>query len=72
MSISTDPPPTREHVASAGNEAPGTIVVNTTERETDGWATRYRVAVGEGGLTMKGPATIGRKADGPRGNPLKA
>lgn len=76
-SISTDPPPTREQVAFNGSEAPGTIVVNTTERalylvETEGRATRYRVAVGEDGLTVKGAATIGRKAEWPSWTPTES
>lgn len=54
----------------AGSEPPGTIVVNTYERylyavEEDGWATRYGIAVGEEGLTLKGRATIGRKEEWP-------
>ncbi|TIS32179.1 MAG: L,D-transpeptidase, partial [Mesorhizobium sp.] len=49
-----------------GNEPPGTIVVDTSQRflyaiETDGWATRYGVGVGEQGLSFKGTATIARK-----------
>ncbi|TKT81084.1 L,D-transpeptidase [Aquamicrobium sp. LC103] len=55
-------------------ESPGTIIVNTSERylyflEEDGWATRYGVGVGEEGLTLKGKATIGRKAEWPSWTP---
>lgn len=64
----------RRHVAYDGNEPPGTIVVNTSERylyavEPGGWATRYAIAVGEDGRTLKGPATIGRKAEWPSWTP---
>ena len=58
----------REHVQYQGSEPAGTIVVNTSERflyhvEEGGWATRYGVAVGEQGLTLKGKATIGNKVE---------
>ena len=53
---------------------PGTIVVNISERylyavEENGKATRYGVAVGEEGLTFKGKATIGNKAEWPGWTP---
>lgn len=56
-----------------GEEA-GTIVVDTSERflyfvEEDGWAMRYGVGVGEEGLSLKGKATIGRKAEWPSWTP---
>ena len=70
------PPPEfrRQRVPYMRSEQPGTIVVDTRERflyavEGDGWATRYGVAVGEEGLTLKGPATIGRKAEWPSWTP---
>ena len=52
----------------------GTIVVDTSECylyavEEGGWATRYGVGVGEEGLTLKGRATIGRKAEWPSWTP---
>lgn len=52
----------------------GSIVVNTYERqlyyiEGDGMAMRYAVAVGEEGLTLKGQATVGRKAEWPSWTP---
>ncbi len=64
----------RRRVRYDGSEPAGTIVVNTSERflyvvEGDGWATRYGVAVGEEGLTYKGMATIGRKAEWPAWTP---
>ena len=64
----------RKHVRYNGSEPAGTIVVNTSERflyliEEDGWATRYGVGVGEQGLSLKGSATIGRKADWPSWTP---
>lgn len=60
----------RRRVPYDGSEPPGTIVVNTYERylylvEGGGEALRYGVAVGEEGLTLKGRATIGRKAEWP-------
>ncbi|WP_132560258.1 L,D-transpeptidase [Rhizobium sullae] len=60
----------RRQVQYNGNEQPGTIVVNTYERylylvEGGGSAVRYGVAVGEEGLTLKGRAAIGRKAEWP-------
>jgi len=64
----------RQRVPYDGGEAPGTIVVNTSEFylyhvEDGGWATRYGVGVGEQGLTLKGNARIGRKADWPSWTP---
>jgi lipoprotein-anchoring transpeptidase ErfK/SrfK len=64
----------RREVPYYGNEPPGTIVVNTVERrlyyvESDGMAMRYAIAVGEEGLTLKGRATIGRKAEWPSWTP---
>jgi lipoprotein-anchoring transpeptidase ErfK/SrfK len=65
-----DPRFRRQRVQYDGGESSGTIVVDTTDRflyavEEDGWATRYGVAVGEQGLTLKGRASVGRKADWP-------
>jgi lipoprotein-anchoring transpeptidase ErfK/SrfK len=64
----------RRRVRYDGNEQPGSIVVDTSSRylyavEADGWATRYGVAVGEEGLTLKGEASVGRKADWPSWTP---
>ena len=64
----------REHVRYQGSEPVGTVVVNTSERflyhvEEGGWATRYGVAVGEQGLTLKGKATIGNKVEWPSWTP---
>ncbi|MER9892634.1 L,D-transpeptidase [Mesorhizobium sp. M0119] len=64
----------RQHVRYDRNEPAGTIVVDTSQRflyavETDGWATRYGVGVGEQGLSFKGTATVGRKADWPSWTP---
>jgi len=61
-------------VAYAGGQPPGTIVVNVEERylyyvEGEGRATRYGVAVGQEGLTFKGEAKIGRKAEWPSWKP---
>jgi lipoprotein-anchoring transpeptidase ErfK/SrfK len=69
-----DPRYKRRRVRYTGSEQTGTIVVDTSERflysvEENGWATRYGVGVGEQGLTLKGMATIGRKADWPSWTP---
>jgi lipoprotein-anchoring transpeptidase ErfK/SrfK len=65
-----DPRLRRQEVAYQGSEAPGTLVVNTYERflyavQDGGSATRYGIAVGEEGLTLKGRATIERKEEWP-------
>ena len=69
-----DPRYRRQQVPYTGGEAPGTIVVNTLERylyfvEDDGTALRYGVGVGEEGRTLKGQATVGRKAEWPSWTP---
>ena len=69
-----DPRFRRQRVPYDGGESPGTIVVNTSTRylylvEGNGWATRYGVGVGEEGRTLKGRATIGRKAVWPSWTP---
>ena len=69
-----DPRYMRQRVRYPSSEQSGTLVVNTSERflfavEDNGWATRYRVAVGEEGLTLKGRATVGRKAEWPSWTP---
>jgi len=69
-----DPRYKRQEVQYEGPEPPGTIVVSVSERylyavEENGKATRYGVAVGEEGLTFKGKATIGNKAEWPGWTP---
>lgn len=69
-----DPRYRAQRVPYDGRGRPGTIVVDTTERflyfvEEDGWATRYGVGVGQEGLTLKGTATVGRKAVWPSWTP---
>lgn len=64
----------RQRVRYDGSEAPGTIIVDTTQRylyfiEDGGWAVRYGVGVGEEGRTLKGRAIIGRKAEWPSWTP---
>jgi len=66
----------RQEVAYDGAEPPGTIVVNTGERflyyvEPGGRATRYGVAVGQEGLSFKGEAIVGRKAEWPSWKPTQ-
>ena len=73
-SFTIDPRFRRQRVRYDGTERPGTIVVDISERylyavEENGWATRYGVAVGEEGLTFKGNATIGDKAQWPSWTP---
>jgi lipoprotein-anchoring transpeptidase ErfK/SrfK len=69
-----DPRYRQQRVRYDGREKPGTIVVNTSEFflyfvEEGGWATRYGVGVGEEGLSLKGLASIGRKAEWPSWTP---
>lgn len=64
----------RRQVPYNGPDVPGTIIVDTLERylyfvEGGGSATRYGVAVGETGLSLKGEATVGRKAEWPSWTP---
>ena len=64
----------RKHVRYDGSEPAGTLVVDTSEFylyavEEGSWATRYGVGVGEQGLTLKGKATIGHKAEWPSWTP---
>jgi lipoprotein-anchoring transpeptidase ErfK/SrfK len=64
----------RRRVPYDGTEAPGTIVVSTADKylyhvEDGGTAMRYGVAVGEAGLSLKGRATVGRKAEWPSWTP---
>jgi lipoprotein-anchoring transpeptidase ErfK/SrfK len=71
-----DPRYRRQEVAYGGSEPPGTIVVNVGERylyyvESEGRATRYGVAVGQEGLSFKGEAKIGRKAEWPSWKPTE-
>ena len=71
-----DPRYRRQEVAYSGSEPPGTIVVNVGERylyyvESEGRATRYGVAVGQEGLSFKGEAKIGRKAEWPSWKPTE-
>ncbi|MDX5349263.1 MAG: L,D-transpeptidase [Paracoccaceae bacterium] len=64
----------REEVAYTGDEAPGTIVVDTYSRKLylvgeGGTATRYPIAVGREGLSFRGTGVIGRKAEWPSWQP---
>lgn len=65
----------RQEVDFDGGYAPGTIVVNTTERflylvQAGGRAIRYGVGVGrQEGLNFRGSAVIARKAEWPRWTP---
>jgi lipoprotein-anchoring transpeptidase ErfK/SrfK len=64
----------RTEVAYAGDEAPGTVVVDTYARKLylvgeGGTATRYPIAVGREGLAFRGNGVIGRKAEWPSWQP---
>ncbi|BCH31884.1 L,D-transpeptidase [Mesorhizobium sp. L-8-10] len=69
-----DPRYRRRRVPYSGSEPAGTIVIDTSEYylyhvEGRGSATRYGVGVGEQGRTLKGTASIGRKAEWPSWTP---
>ncbi len=66
----------RQTVAYYGDQAPGTVVIDTRERflyhvHADGTATRYGVGVGRAGFEWRGTATIERKAEWPDWRPPK-
>ncbi|MFO1151227.1 MAG: L,D-transpeptidase [Alsobacter sp.] len=69
-----DPEFLRTRVAYDGPEAPGTIVIDPTERhlyfvEGQGSAVRYGVGVGREGFGWNGRAQIRRKAEWPKWTP---
>jgi lipoprotein-anchoring transpeptidase ErfK/SrfK len=71
-----DPQYRRQRVRYRGAGEPGSIVVNTDDKflylvEGDGWATRYGVGVGQAGLSLKGNATVGHKAEWPSWTPTE-
>jgi lipoprotein-anchoring transpeptidase ErfK/SrfK len=71
-----DPKYRRQRVQYHGVGAPGSVVVNTNDKflyllENGGWATRYGVGVGKAGLSLKGMATVGRKAIWPSWTPTE-
>jgi lipoprotein-anchoring transpeptidase ErfK/SrfK len=64
----------RAEVDFAGDEAPGTIVVDTYARKLylvmeGGRAMRYPIAVGREGLSFRGTGVVGRKAEWPAWQP---
>jgi len=64
----------KTEVSYAGDEAPGTVVVDTYARKLylvgeGGTATRYAIAVGREGLAFRGTGVIGRKAEWPSWTP---
>ena len=66
----------KAEVSYTGNEAPGTIVVDTFARklyyvEADGMATRYGIAVGREGLSFRGSGVVGRKEKWPSWQPTR-
>jgi lipoprotein-anchoring transpeptidase ErfK/SrfK len=63
-------------VPNSTGEPPGTIVINTNERQLylvqhGGTAIRYGIGVGRQGFTWKGAAQVGRKSEWPRWIPPK-
>lgn len=71
-----DPKYHRQRVRYDGVGGPGSIVVDTNDKflyavEQGGWATRYGVGVGQAGLSLKGNATVGRKAVWPSWTPTE-
>jgi lipoprotein-anchoring transpeptidase ErfK/SrfK len=64
----------REEVAFAGDERPGSIVVDTHSRKLylvmeGGRAMRYPIAVGRDGLSFRGAGAIGRREEWPYWQP---
>jgi len=64
----------RQEVEYAGDEAPGSIVVDTFARRLyyvleGGRAVRYAIAVGREGLSFRGEGVIGRKEEWPSWQP---
>ena len=64
----------RQVVAYGGDEAPGTVVVDTPARRLyhvmeGGRAMRYGIGVGREGLALAGNATVGRKSEWPSWTP---
>ncbi|WP_275782954.1 L,D-transpeptidase [Pararhizobium gei] len=71
--ISTSPIP-RELIAFSENAAPGTIIVDNSDRRLyhvlgNGLAMRYGVSVGRSGFIWTGSNTVSRKAEWPTWNP---
>jgi lipoprotein-anchoring transpeptidase ErfK/SrfK len=66
----------RQRVRYDRGGEPGSIVVDTNDKflyvvEGGGWATRYGVGVGQAGLSLKGNATVGHKAEWPSWTPTE-
>ena len=64
----------RQEVAFAGDEAPGTVVVDTFARKLylvmeGGRAMSYPIAVGREGLSFRGTGVVGRKSEWPSWQP---
>ncbi|CAH1653458.1 L,D-transpeptidase [Hyphomicrobiales bacterium] len=67
----------RRVVSYPTREQPGTIVVDTDNRflylvQENGKAIRYGIGVGKQGMSWRGRATVGRKAQWPRWTPTAA
>ena len=70
-------PSTRKMVSFSENHKPGTIIVDTSERnlylvQGGGKAYKYRVGVGRDGFQWSGTSRIGRKAEWPGWTPPAA
>src|SRR5437763_14864108 len=64
----------RETVSAPGNYAPGTIIVNTSERrlylvQDNGTALKYGIGVGRVGFTWAGTTTVVARTDMPAWTP---
>jgi lipoprotein-anchoring transpeptidase ErfK/SrfK len=73
-SMAIDPRYLRQEVAYAGNEEPGTIVIDTPQRflflvEPNGKAIRYGIGVGRPGFTWAGVHTVTAKREWPDWRP---
>ena len=69
-----DPRYVRQDVSYAGNEAPGTVIVNTRERllylvQGSGRAVRYGIGVGRPGFTWSGVHHVSHKREWPDWTP---
>ncbi|MEM9812595.1 MAG: L,D-transpeptidase [Pseudomonadota bacterium] len=72
--LSYDPSLRRQRVRLETTEAPGTILIDTSNYhlylvEADGWAMRYGVAIGREGFGWTGAGRIARRAAWPRWTP---
>ncbi len=72
--VMIDPQYLKQEVAYAGDEKPGTVIINTPERmlyliEEDGRALRYGIGVGRPGFTWAGVHEVSAKREWPEWRP---